>query len=72
MARTAPFFISLLIIVVSSMLVTTLLTRTSFAEYVVYINTFLAITLGPAVYTRLKRVVELYQRPQPNPYIYYE
>lgn len=54
------------------MLVTTLLTRTSFAEYVVYINTFLAITLGPAVYTRLKRVVELYQRPQPNPYIYYE
>jgi hypothetical protein len=68
----APFFISLIIIVVGSLAVTTLLNRTSVAEYVMYINMFLAVTVGPAVYTRLKKVVDLYLRPHPNPYTYSE
>lgn len=68
MVRRAPFYISLIIIIVSSLVVTTLLARTSVAGYVMYINAFLAFTLGPAIYIRLKKVVDLYYRPEPNPY----
>ncbi|HEU4963527.1 MAG TPA: hypothetical protein VFV52_06665 [Bacilli bacterium] len=62
MAKAAPFLITLAVLLVLSLAVTTFLKGTDVYEYAPYINAGLALVIVLAMYPKLKKVMDRYER----------
>lgn len=62
MAKAAPFLITLAVLLVLSLIITTILKDTSIYSYAPYINAGLALVIVLAMYPRLKKVMDRYER----------